>query len=80
MAMDERTRASYLRRVELTRPSRSVLVATVVTGGVLAVGGFVLGHQSDDRAAPASVPLTFGPRPASTGEIIVPSRVTLPGP
>ena len=77
-AMDERRRAGYLRAVHLQRPSRNVVLATVLASVVLAAGGFWLGSRSEDPAVPAAVPFTPA-KPATGGDpIVVPERVDPP--
>lgn len=75
--MDERSRASYLRRVRFVRPSRVAMIATVAASTVLAAAGFFAGRASDDVAGPASVPVKPAER-AVGPQILIPDPLELP--
>ncbi|MEA2154774.1 MAG: hypothetical protein QOE11_914 [Solirubrobacteraceae bacterium] len=62
----------------MTRPSRSVTVATVTASAILAAGGFLLGDRSDAGSVPAAVPVQSVQPAKSPDPIIVPSDVDLP--
>lgn len=76
--MDEPLRGSYLRTVNFQRPSRLVTLATVATGALLAIAGFVVGKGSEAVAPPTSVQLRPAPQLTGGNPIVVPSSVEMP--
>jgi hypothetical protein len=64
--------------MDVMRPSRSVTLATVVAGCLLAAGGFVLGRRAPDESPPAAVPVSPAAAVPAGDPIVIPSRVELP--
>jgi hypothetical protein len=77
-AMDGSASPGYLRGVGSRRPSLAVVLVTLVSGCILAAGGYALGHRSGAAAVPATVPVRAVPAPAGADPIVVPSAVELP--
>jgi hypothetical protein len=62
----------------MTRPTVSVIVATIGASCALGAGGYVLGTGAGPARLPAAVPVLIIKQPKSTSPIVVPPDVRLP--